>query len=268
MRLVTSPTYDWLLGAARACAKRFIVSSPFVGASLAEVIGTLAPRVRKTLLTRTDLRDFAMGASDLDILCDLASLGTAIRSLPRLHAKVYIIDEKQALITSANATDAGLRRNWECGVSIDESRDVRRVARLVLSGFGSQQAPQLWRGDELRMLRDPVRALRKQLPRLREVPELDPGLLPPIRLSGETRRTLEDALAGWTKLVLLEVLRQRDHVFSLDEVVADCVRVATRRYPRNRHVRPQVRKQLQRLRDLGLVKFLGGGQYCTTVRMS
>ena len=32
-------------------------------------------------------------------------------------------------------------------------------------------------------------------------------------------------------------------------------------HPHNRNVRPKIRQQLQRLRDLGLIEFLGGGTY-------
>ena len=34
-----------------------------------------------------------------------------------------------------------------------------------------------------------------------------------------------------------------------------------RLHPANRHVRPKIRQQLQILRDLGFVQFLGGGEY-------
>ena len=32
-------------------------------------------------------------------------------------------------------------------------------------------------------------------------------------------------------------------------------------HPANRHVRDKIRQQLQILRDLGLLEFLGGGEY-------
>lgn len=47
----------------------------------------------------------------------------------------------------------------------------------------------------------------------------------------------------------------------MDEVFATCVSLARERYPENRHVREKLRQQMQRLRDLGLVLFVGGGRY-------
>lgn len=34
-----------------------------------------------------------------------------------------------------------------------------------------------------------------------------------------------------------------------------------RLHPRNRNVKPKIRQQLQVLRDLGFIRFLGGGAY-------
>jgi type II restriction enzyme len=35
-------------------------------------------------------------------------------------------------------------------------------------------------------------------------------------------------------------------------------------HPANRNIRPKIRQQLQVLRDMGLVEFLGGGEYRLT----
>jgi len=48
--------------------------------------------------------------------------------------------------------------------------------------------------------------------------------------------------------------------FTLAEVYA-CEDELARLHPRNRHVRDKIRQQLQVLRDLGVVEFLGGGRY-------
>jgi hypothetical protein len=265
MEYVTTPTYGWLRQMCSGCTTRFVASSPYIGSLLVELIDGLAPGVRKSLVTRVDLRDFAVGASDVEALCELASRNTTILSLPRLHAKVYVIDKQWALVTSANASDGGMRRNWECGVALQNPRQVNRIARLVLAGFGSRRLPQVWRAEELNMLRGPVRELRKQMPRVKYLPELDVGQLPAIKLSRKTRAILMSGLAGWTKLALEGVMSQVDDVFELDQLVSRCVPRAAEAYPRNRHVRPQIRKQLQRLRDLGLVEFLGGGTYRRTI---
>ena len=267
MRIITTPTYDWLRRAISRCSRQFLVSSPYVGPILPRLCDGLGNEVDRTLVTKTDLRDFALGASDVDALCEMAAGRAAIFSLPRLHAKTYVIDQASALVTSANATEGGMRRNWECGICIDDSRQVRRIAQLALSGFGAGDALQSWTQSEIAALREPVAALRSQLPRIRRIPDLDVTRLPSIRLSRRAEAALVGGVAGWTQLVLEGILSQSDDEFALDQICSACAAPAASRFPRNRHVRPKIRQQLHRLRDLGLVEFLGGGTYRRTVHV-
>ena len=55
-----------------------------------------------------------------------------IRSLNNLHAKIYIFDDSKALVTSANATNAGMWRNLECGLSTDDRRRRKAVIQVAL----------------------------------------------------------------------------------------------------------------------------------------
>jgi type II restriction enzyme len=65
---------------------------------------------------------------------------------------------------------------------------------------------------------------------------------------------------GWTFDVLNLVRSLGKHQFSLEEVYhgSDELR---KLHPDNRHVPEKIRQQLQRLRDMGLVQFLGRGAY-------
>jgi len=264
-RFITTPTRDWLEAKLQYCHSRFLIASPYVGTFLTTLAKRVRPGVPTTLLTRTDLRDFALGSSDIDALCDFAKLGATVLSLAGLHAKVYVLDDKAALVTSANATHSGMTRNWECGVSIENRTEVEDVAELLLHGFGARQVPQSWDADEIGRLREPVRILRKQLPPVKKLPTLEASQLPPIRLARESRTHLLEGFSGWTRLVLQAVLAQKETFFKLDQLAHTCSPLVSEQFPRNRFVRPQLRKQLQRLRDLGLVEFLGGGNYRRTV---
>ncbi|MFQ5695795.1 MAG: DpnI domain-containing protein [Terriglobia bacterium] len=65
---------------------------------------------------------------------------------------------------------------------------------------------------------------------------------------------------GWTLDVLKVVRGLRRREFTLADAYA-CTGELARLHPRNRHVEPKIRQQLQRLRDLGFVEFLGRGCY-------
>jgi type II restriction enzyme len=83
-------------------------------------------------------------------------------------------------------------------------------------------------------------------------------------------RRMRPRLRGWTLDVMLIVDSLAKVEFDLSEVYAHEEKLRALHF-RNRHVRPKIRqpvrprrpqgKQLQRLRDLGFVEFLGGGRY-------
>jgi type II restriction enzyme len=71
---------------------------------------------------------------------------------------------------------------------------------------------------------------------------------------------LRPKMRGWTLDVLNLVRSLRKETFTLAEAYALEPHLASL-HPVNRHIRPKIRQQLQILRDLGLLKFLGSGKY-------
>lgn len=65
---------------------------------------------------------------------------------------------------------------------------------------------------------------------------------------------------GWTLDVLNAVRSLGKTEFDLAEVYKSDGKLA-KLHPANRHVREKIRQQLQVLRDLGLLEFLGDGEY-------
>ena len=263
---VTTPTENWLLENLKACRSRFLIASPYVNEALTQVLREAPTSVKTTLVTKTDLRDFAIGSSSLDTLVTLASQGVRVMSLTGLHAKVYVLDRRRALVTSANATWSGLRGNWECGIAIYELSAVGRVARLVMSGFGSDIPPKEFSAIALSQMRRHVEALRSSIPRTPQVKALEtPEALreAPFYLMDDGE--FVNSFSGWTGLTLDFVLSLPEDVFTLSEVYIRFTPIAERRYPRNRHIHEKIRQQLQRLCALGLVERLEDGVYRRTI---
>ena len=65
---------------------------------------------------------------------------------------------------------------------------------------------------------------------------------------------------GWTLDVLQVVQSLNKKEFLLSDVYAHADTLA-KLHPKNAHVRDKIRQQLQVLRDLGLLSFLGAGSY-------
>ena len=81
---------------------------------------------------------------------------------------------------------------------------------------------------------------------------------------------LESLRAGkhtWTVDVLTIVRSLRQQHFSLQDVYAHEDRLKAL-HPNNGYVREKIRQQLQVLRDMGLLDFLGDGEYRLTNRPS
>jgi len=259
--IVTSPTDTWVKRDVADCRKSFAVSSPYIGDYFSRLCSCLERGVRLTVLTRTTLPEFAARSSDIDAVIKLAKLAGGVLSLNSLHAKAYIVDDRRALITSANATHSGMHRNWECGYQIRDNKKVRALRQLLLRGFGSKPRPQLWTVDDLTEIREPIERLRAALPRLTLLSSADLGT--PLRLELSRKEYLRfiQGFSGWLQLTLDGISRIRSETFSMSDVFANCSPLARERFPNNYHVREKLRQQMQRLRDLGIVLFVGRGLY-------
>jgi hypothetical protein len=81
---------------------------------------------RLQVITRFHLGDFCDGVSDITALRLLLENGARIRGVRNLHAKLYLFGDRRAIATSANLTEAGLRRNHEFGFVAEEAGIVGR----------------------------------------------------------------------------------------------------------------------------------------------
>jgi hypothetical protein len=85
---------------------------------------------RVEILTSLSPMDIVSGAMSLHALKALIDMGAECREMtsgPKFHAKVYIFGDVSAVVTSANFTGNGLKRNIEVGVQLT-GRDVDDLA--------------------------------------------------------------------------------------------------------------------------------------------
>ena len=227
LKIVTTPTFEWLAENARQCRHRMLIASPFVNSGVIQVMDLTPGSVTRSLITRTDLRDFATGASSLEALCMLAErTGWRVSSLNGLHAKMYIFDDTCALVTSANATNSGLRRNLECGLATRDSRIVAQLSRTLLRGFDSE-VPRLMSAPALERLKLALSSVKASMPQNTQVPVLDAE--PEFSVTDDA--ALLAGFRGWTNLTLRGVLALPPGNFELEELVRFCEPLATRRIP-------------------------------------
>ena len=136
--LLRKPWEDAFTSLLREATSSLVVSSPYVGRGPCEKIADAkSADGRLSVLLLTDLsRDTMLsGATDVAAIYALTNRirNLEVRFLPSIHAKVYIADDKLAIVTSGNLTDSGLRRNFELGVQISDRQLVRDVRQEIIA---------------------------------------------------------------------------------------------------------------------------------------
>ena len=123
----------------RGVEERCLICSPYIGdfpirrlVSIAQGSGR-EHSLNLTVVTDMSLDNLVSGSTDIDALVLLKESikNTNIYHLPKLHAKVYVSDEKEALISSANFTAGGWLANLEYAVRLNAPGEVRRVRRDI-----------------------------------------------------------------------------------------------------------------------------------------
>lgn len=114
-----------------------ILVSPFIKVRpVDQILSDLSQRglitsVRVVVLTNLRPQSVLDGSLDLEALVSMSrSLPRLeVNHLPSLHAKVYIADDKMAIVTSANLTDPGITGNLEYGVIFKDKSTVAEIRR-------------------------------------------------------------------------------------------------------------------------------------------
>ncbi len=133
IRLVDAAWGKELSDAIHADATELRVICPFIKCGTIERLLARGPNSIR-VITRFNLNDFAAGVSDISALRSLLQAGAYIRGVRYLHAKVYLIDSKKAIVTSANLTTAALDRNHEFGIVADDPA-VIEACRAYFDGL-------------------------------------------------------------------------------------------------------------------------------------
>ena len=128
-RLLISPWSDQFANTLSQAGRELFISSPFVNVGGARALAEVTKHrssIDLTLLTSLTAQNIMNGVTDPSALRMLFEQFGHVRisSLPRLHAKVYIVDGKVGIITSANLTSGGLSTNFEYGVQFDNAKIV------------------------------------------------------------------------------------------------------------------------------------------------
>ena len=246
-------------------SKEQLLASPFVKSYVAKMIlDRRPPKAEICLLTSYKLTSFHRRSSDLSALRSFVQSNIDVRNHPKLHAKTYIFDAHKAIVTSANLTLGGLENNYECGVLIEDESIVSSLKADFLKLFRNK--------DEVSPITEEILTTTEQI--LAKVPEekrtkfeksereifAQAKFEPEDDLYDGGIETIRKTLSGW-RLDMFNIVSQIPaNVFNLDQAY-EYKSHLQKMHPENRNIEAKIRQQLQELRDLGLVEFLGKGIY-------
>ncbi|MFH1383324.1 MAG: phospholipase D-like domain-containing protein [Chloroflexota bacterium] len=133
MRLLVSPwteTFDLFVHSISHAA---LIVSPFISKEPLSRLSSILEKcssLKVQILTNLDVGNLIQGSTDVSAIASFCRTlpSTTVKHLPGLHAKVYVADDKLAILTSSNLTTAGLDRNYEYGVEITDHKLVCQIS--------------------------------------------------------------------------------------------------------------------------------------------
>ncbi len=151
---------------ASAARRSVIIAAPFIKYDEAFwLCNLLHEGVDVLTLANLDVEAVSTAALDLAALRCLAEVSSFSRliALSALHAKVFVVDEKAAIVTSGNLTRSGLDSNLEYGVLLEEPKLVRKVCDDMASFARLGSPVDLQTIDELAYLEIELRQARSDV---------------------------------------------------------------------------------------------------------
>lgn len=135
--LIRSPWTEAFRTLVAATEDDLLLASPFVKSPPIELILSAFSRrgvtghVRVTILTNLRAESVLNGSMDLAALVQLSKNMSCceVVHIPSLHAKVYVADDRMAVVTSGNLTAPGISGNLEYGVAFTEPSVVGEIRR-------------------------------------------------------------------------------------------------------------------------------------------
>ncbi|MHC4624949.1 MAG: phospholipase D-like domain-containing protein, partial [Planctomycetota bacterium] len=258
--IITNPSTDIFLDLVRGSQEQ-LLASPFIKANVAKMILDNKPaEANISLLTSYKLTNFHRNSSDLRALRCFIESRIEVRNYPTLHAKTYIFDSQRAIITSANLTLGGLQNNYECGVLIDDPNTAGRLKSEFLRIFQDDQKASTVTEEILSI----TEGILAKVPREKRVKfeKTEKDLFPAVPYEPEDDlydggvTTIVNTLSGWRLDTFNVVSRISAKIFKLEQVYAHKQELQEL-HPENRNIEAKIRQQLQELRNLGLIEFLG-----------
>lgn len=255
VRILNDAIYDEFMQLVENSNEEIKLCVPFIKENIVDDIFTYKkPDVRIRMITNVKLMSFYKKVLDINGLLKIISSNGILYNYPILHAKMYIFDDNKLIISSANLTEAGLKKNKEYGIITDE-RDLIKIANDDFDNICNDEITGKVKKEHL----DEIQKIIDSLPKETKI-ELPKYEIENDEIFSYSVIQSSSNLSGWKKDIYDIIVKFTDDHFALRDF--DIYLSALRNmHPYNKHVEAKVRQILQQLRDLGLITFEGNGKY-------
>ncbi len=259
MRVLTNPWKQDFLNLVENAHYSIKITAPFVKENICkELFNVKNKSTTFELITSFKLSNAFSGSLDLSGLEYILNNQGIVKNYPRLHSKIYLFDDKKAVITSGNLTNGGLSSNYEYGIFIDEekliadiSADFNKLSNNEITGIVKQE--HIAKANEI--LSKIPKITLPQIPVVKiETPEINFDIIQ------NATQPISTSLTGWKLAVFNCLISINKQEFTINEVYRYENQLKTM-YSKNQNIKAKIRQQIQFLRDLGLIEFLTNGNY-------
>ena len=139
-KLLISPWKNEFIDIISETEDELFISSPYVNIGGVKILSDSVQTksgIEVSLITNLTTQNIVNGATEPKALLELyKQFGQVkISSLGRLHAKVYLIDNRIGVITSANLTRGGLVNNFEYGILIEDKNIISTIKEDMIKYY-------------------------------------------------------------------------------------------------------------------------------------
>ena len=126
IELLTSNHFDKIMDLFDGTQKEIKIISPFLSMSMAEKLCKVVTEknIKCTFITRIYIQDMLEKANSLDAIELMMKSGIKVYAEKFLHTKLYLFDETEAIVGSANFTCGGFKSNVELSLLLSEETEV------------------------------------------------------------------------------------------------------------------------------------------------
>lgn len=257
LELLNKPINDQFFDLVSSSKSIIRLCAPYVKSEIVNNIYSLKKSsVDVEYISNFSLPNFYKKSSDIEAFETIMNRKDKIFNCQTLHAKFYIFDDKKTIITSANLTSSGFKRNIEYGVFIDDPEMSKRTIMDFQAICNSEKTGKI-NSKNVNEIRNILNQLHKshepRMDQFNVTDEVDD-------IIDINKDNITKNFSPWKKTMFDVVDNLESHEFSLSDIY-EKEAIFSAQFPDNHTIRDSMRRNLQELRDLGLIKFLGNGKY-------